>query len=58
MTDAQRPTPEAPSEPLDERLERVEEDAEAMERPDRAIPLPDQSGEGDEGVGEITGLMP
>ncbi|MBA4804839.1 MAG: hypothetical protein H2038_09340 [Brevundimonas sp.] len=58
MTDAQRPTSDAPSEPLDEQLERVEADAEAMERPDRAIPLPDESGEEDEGVGEITGLAP
>ena len=29
-----------------------------MERHDRAIPLPDESGEEDEGVGEITGIVP
>lgn len=58
MTDPQRNTPETPSESLDEQVERVEDDAEAMERSDRVIPLPDQSGEEDEGVGEITGIVP
>jgi len=38
-------------------IERLEDDAEAMDRPDRAIPLPQDDGD-DEGVGEITGLVP
>ena len=54
MTDPDRTS----SGDLDEQLERVEEDAEAMERPDRAIPLPDESGEEDEGVGPTTGVVP
>ena len=52
MTDPDR-TPED----RETRIERVEEDAEAMDRPDRAIPLPADD-EDDEGVGEITGLVP
>ena len=58
MTDPERNTPDASSETLGEQVEQVEDDAEAMERSDRAIPLPDQSGEEDEGVGEITGIVP
>lgn len=58
MTHTERNTPETPSETLDEQVEQVGDDAEAMERSDRAIPLPDESGEEDEGVGEITGLVP
>ncbi|NJC41230.1 hypothetical protein GGQ87_001488 [Brevundimonas alba] len=52
MIDTDRRSPEA----LEEQAERVEEDADAMDRPDRAIPLP-QDGE-DEGVGPITTLVP
>lgn len=58
MTNPERNTPDTPSESLEEQVERVEGDAGAMERPDRAIPLPDESGEEDEGVGEITGIVP
>lgn len=58
MTDPERNTPDASSESLDEQIERVEDDAGAMERSDRAIPLPDESGEEDEGVGEIIGIVP
>lgn len=58
MTDPERDTPDASPETLDEQVEQVEHDAEAMERYDRAIPLPDKDGEEDEGVGEITGLVP
>ena len=54
MTDPDRTS----SGDLDQQVERVEEDAEAMERPDRAIPLPDESGEEDEGVGPTTGVVP
>lgn len=42
---------------LDKDLDRLEHDAEAMERYDRAIPLP-KDAEDDEGVGQITGLVP
>ncbi|MBW8304679.1 MAG: hypothetical protein K0M78_12240 [Brevundimonas sp.] len=58
MTNPERNTPDTPSESLVEQVERVEDDAGAMERPDRTIPLPDESGEEDEGVGEITGIVP
>ena len=58
MTDTERNPPDTPSESLDEQVEQMEDDAEAMERFDRAIPLPDESGEEDEGVGEITGIVP
>ncbi len=58
MNDPQPTTPDAASDVLDEQVDRVGDDAEAMERHDRAIPLPDESGEEDEGVGEITGIVP
>ena len=58
MTDPERNTPDAPSETRDEQVEQIGDYAEAMERSDRAIPLPDESGEEDEGVGEITGIVP
>ncbi len=58
MNDPERNTPDAASEVLDAQVDRVSDDAEAMDRSDRAIPLPDESGEEDEGVGEITGLVP
>ena len=54
MTDPDRTSPED----IDQQVERLEEDAEAMDRPDRAIPLPDETGEEEEGVGEITGIVP
>ncbi len=53
MTDPDRTT----SDDRETQVERLEEDAEAMDRPDRAIPLP-TDGENDEGVGEISGLVP
>lgn len=58
MTDTERNTPDTPSESRDEQVEQIEDDAEAMERYDRAIPLPHEDGEEDEGVGEITGIVP
>lgn len=58
MTDPKLPTPDDASVTRDEQVDQVERDAEAMERYDRAIPLPDKEGEQDEGVGEITGLVP
>lgn len=58
MTDPERNTPDPSPETRDEQVEQVGDDAEAMERHDRAIPLPDESGEEDEGVGEITGIVP
>jgi len=58
MTDRESNTPDAAPETRDERIDRVEEDAEAMERRDRAIPLPDEDGEEEEGVGQITGIVP
>lgn len=58
MTDPERNTSDARSGPLDEQIEQVEEDAGAMERSGRAIPRPDESGEDDEGIGEITGIVP
>ena len=58
MTDTERNTPDTPSKSRDEQVEQIEDDAEAMERFDRAIPLPDEDGEEDEGVGEITGIVP
>lgn len=55
MTD---PESDTPPESLDEQVEHLEDEAEAMERYDRAIPLPHEDGEEDEGVGEITGIVP
>ncbi len=43
---------------VDEQIESIEDDAEAMDRPDRAIPLPDTSGKEEDGVGEVTGIVP
>ncbi|MBX9459891.1 MAG: hypothetical protein KL785_00760 [Brevundimonas sp.] len=54
MTDPDRTS----SADIDEQADRIADDAEAMDRPDRAIPLPDESGEEDEGVGEVTGIVP
>lgn len=47
-----------PAEDLDDKIDQLEDDAGAMERYDRAIPLPDETGEDDEGVGPVTGLVP
>lgn len=53
MTDPER----RPLEDVEEQADRLEDDAEAMDRPDRAIPLPDQSGAGDD-VGPVPGVAP
>jgi len=53
MTDTDRTSPDD----RETQIEHLEDDAEAMDRPDRAIPLPEDDGD-DEGVGEITGLVP
>ena len=46
-----------PKTPLDEELEDLREDAEAMDRPEREIPLPKADDE-DDGVGSVSGLVP
>lgn len=38
-------------------LDKLNKDAKAMERPDRAIPLPKDEDE-DDGVGRLSGLVP
>ncbi|MGV8929547.1 MAG: hypothetical protein ACOH1E_07335 [Brevundimonas sp.] len=53
MTEPDKPTPDS----VDKQAERLKDDADAMKRPDRAIPLADDD-EDDDGVGEITGLVP
>lgn len=55
MTDPNR----EPGSETEADLERLEEDREAMDRPDRAIPLPDERADPEnDGVGEVTGLVP
>jgi hypothetical protein len=55
MTDPNRNSPGD----IEEQVERLEEDADALDRSDRAIPLPDETGgEDDEGVGPVTGVVP
>ncbi|MFC7377727.1 hypothetical protein [Brevundimonas sp. GCM10030266] len=46
-----------PDTPLDDELEDLREDVEALERPGRAIPLPTSEDE-DDGVGPTTGVVP
>lgn len=46
-----------PDTPLDEELEELREDAEALERPGRAIPPPKDDDE-DDGVGPVSGIVP
>lgn len=46
-----------PDTTLDEELEELEADVEALERPGRAIPLPKDDDE-DDGVGPTTGIVP
>lgn len=46
-----------PDIPLDDELEDLEADVEALERPGRAIPLPKDEDE-DDGVGPTTGVVP
>lgn len=58
MTEQNRIPTDPTPEDLDDKAGQLEDDAEAMERYDRAIPLPDETGEGDEGVGPVTGLVP
>ena len=49
-------TPNSETETRAETIERLEDEVEALERADRVIPLDD--GEDDEGVGEVTHLVP
>jgi hypothetical protein len=53
MTD---PHPTSPDD-LDAQVDQIEDEADAMDRPDRAIPLPSDD-EDHEGVGPVTGLVP
>jgi hypothetical protein len=46
-----------PKTSLDDELEDLREDADALERPGRAIPLPKDE-DGDDGVGPTTGVVP
>lgn len=46
-----------PEPPLDEDLDELREDAGALERPGRAIPLPKDDDE-DDGVGPVSGVVP
>lgn len=43
--------------PVTEELARLRREEEALEKPDRAIPLPKSEDE-DDGVGPITGTVP
>jgi len=47
-----------PDKDLEGKLEQLEEDRRRMERPDRAIPLPDEDDKRDRSPGDITGLVP
>lgn len=42
---------------LDAKVDDLETDVERLDRPDRAIPLPEDD-EDDDGVGQVTGLIP
>jgi hypothetical protein len=53
MTDPKAETEDGLEDPLDQ----LEEDADAMARSDRAIPVPGDEDD-DEGVGPVTGLVP
>ena len=46
-----------PKTPLTEELEQLRRDTEALERPDREIPLP-KADVDDDGVGPVTGAVP
>ncbi|WP_420470564.1 hypothetical protein [Brevundimonas sp. FT23042] len=46
-----------PKDRLEEDLEKLRRDTAAMERPDRAIPVP-RNDEEDDGVGPVTGAVP
>lgn len=54
MTEPDNRTPDQ----VDEQVDHLEEDADAMDRPDRAISLPADGEDDDEGVGPITVLVP
>ncbi|WP_226636294.1 hypothetical protein [Brevundimonas poindexterae] len=56
MSDLKGKSPESPKETVEEQLEQVEHDAEAMDRPDRAIPLEDD--EEKKGLGVVKYLVP
>jgi len=49
MPDTSRPTPTPETETRAEKIERLEDEADALEQPDRVISLDD--GEDEEGVG-------
>ncbi|QTC92972.1 hypothetical protein [Brevundimonas goettingensis] len=53
MTD---PTPQTRNAEIEREAQELEKDVEALERPDRVIPLKDRD-EGD-GVGPVTGVVP
>ncbi|HST92658.1 MAG TPA: hypothetical protein VLJ13_10735 [Brevundimonas sp.] len=46
------------AESIDDQVDQVADDAEAMNRPNRAIPLPDDRDDDEDGVGPTTGLVP
>ena len=50
MTD---PTPR--EDKVDAKIQELAEDVKKMDRPDRAIPLPNED---DDGVGPVTGIVP
>ena len=56
MPDTEAPEPASLTDTRAEQIERLEQDANAFKEHDRAIPLDD--GEDDEGVGDVTQLVP
>jgi hypothetical protein len=51
------PTPQTREAEIEREADALEEDLEAADRPDRAIPLEDDEAD-DEGVGPVTGIVP
>ena len=43
---------------LADKIDDLEGDVERLDRPDRAIPLPDEDDSDDDGVGQVTGIVP
>lgn len=54
MTD---PTPKTDPD-LAKKVEDLKDDAARLDRPDRAIPLPDEDDDDDDGVGQVTSIVP
>ena len=54
MTDPNR----EPTKNLEEQVDRLEQDADAMDRSDRAIPIPQSDEQNEDGAGPVTGLVP